>query len=368
MNNKLSPNENMKSVIQRRATGPELSKNISREEAKQTMMDILNDEIDPVQAAIFLIALRMKRETMDENLGVHDAIIETTHSINIAADNLINIADPYDGFSRNLPSSIFLLPVLAELGYPIISHGVLSVGPKYGCTHHLTLKELNYNCENSHEEIAARLEDKNIGWAYADQSIFNPKLHDLMSLRKKIIKRPVITTVEVLVKPISSKHDAFFTGFVHKPYPPIYLELSRNAEFHSASVVRGTEGGIIPSLRQIGKVHYYDKPSEEDKMYEVKPEDLQINDESRAVDIPESIVRKDTKDKIESKVSATDIAKATVKSGHEALSGVDGAMKSCIQLGASIILQRMTGDDILKCSKEVLKVIDSGSALKRMKS
>ena len=332
------------------------------------MLDILNDEIDPVQAAIFLIALRMKRETMDENLGVHDAIIETTQSVNITTDNLINIADPYDGFSRNLPSSIFLLPVLAELGYPIISHGVLSVGPKYGCTHHLTLKELNYNCENSHEEIAARLEDKNIGWAYADQSIFNPKLHNLMNLRKKIIKRPVITTVEVLVKPISSKHDAFFTGFVHKPYPPIYLELSRNAEFHSASVVRGTEGGIIPSLRQIGKVHYYDKPGEEDKMYEVKPEDLQIIDESRAVDIPEGIVRKDTKDKIESKVSATDIAKATVKSGQEALSGKNGAMKSCIQLGASIILQRMTGNDVKECSKEVLKVIDSGSALKRMKS
>jgi hypothetical protein len=38
-------------------------------------------------------------------------------------------------------------------------------------------------------------------------------------------------------------------------------------------------------------------------------------------------------------------------------------MKSCIQLGASIILQRMTGNDIKECSKEVLKVIDSGSAL-----
>jgi hypothetical protein len=33
-------------------------------------------------------------------------------------------------FSRNLPSSLFLLPVLSELGYPILSHGVLSVGPK----------------------------------------------------------------------------------------------------------------------------------------------------------------------------------------------------------------------------------------------
>ena len=53
MNNKLSPNENIKSVIQRIATGPELSKNISREEAKQTMLDILNGEINPVQADFF---------------------------------------------------------------------------------------------------------------------------------------------------------------------------------------------------------------------------------------------------------------------------------------------------------------------------
>jgi len=51
----------------------------------------------------------------------------------------------------------------------------------------------------------------------------------------------------------------------------------------------------------------------------------------------------------------------------DALSGKDGPMKSCIHLGATIILQRMTGNDILKCSKEVFKVIDSGSAASRMK-
>ena len=45
--------ENIKSVIQRIATGPELSKNISRDEAKRSMSDILNGEIDPVQSAIF---------------------------------------------------------------------------------------------------------------------------------------------------------------------------------------------------------------------------------------------------------------------------------------------------------------------------
>ena len=41
--------------------------------------------------------------------------------------------------------------------------------------HHLTLKELGYNSNNDHQEIVERLENKDIGWAYADQSMFNPK-------------------------------------------------------------------------------------------------------------------------------------------------------------------------------------------------
>ena len=68
----------MKSVIQRVATGPELSKNISREEAKASMDSILNREVSDIRSAIFLIALRMKRETEDENIGVKDAMIVST--------------------------------------------------------------------------------------------------------------------------------------------------------------------------------------------------------------------------------------------------------------------------------------------------
>ena len=58
------------SIIQRIATGPEMSKNISLDESRQGMQAILNNEIPDVQSAIFLIAMRMKRETMDENVGI----------------------------------------------------------------------------------------------------------------------------------------------------------------------------------------------------------------------------------------------------------------------------------------------------------
>ena len=71
----------MRQYIQRIATGPELSKDLSREEAKEAAQHILSGAADPVQAAIFLIALRMKRETMDENRGVLDALLDDTNQI-----------------------------------------------------------------------------------------------------------------------------------------------------------------------------------------------------------------------------------------------------------------------------------------------
>ena len=87
----------MRSIIQRIATGPDLSKNISRTEAHLGTKAIIENRIDPVQAGIFFIALRMKRETMDENRGVLDAVLETTKRVTAAVDEVVDIGDPYDG-------------------------------------------------------------------------------------------------------------------------------------------------------------------------------------------------------------------------------------------------------------------------------
>lgn len=365
---KLTNQELMKSVIQRIATGPELSKNISRQEAKDSMSAILDGDISDVRSAIFLIALRMKRETTDENLGVHDAMIESVKTINVSVDNLVNIADPYDGFTRNIPSSAFILPVLAELGIPAVSQGVETVGPKFGCTHHAIFKLHGLNINASHEEVAERIENNKIGWGYIDQKIFSPKLNNLMSLRTEIIKRPVVTTIEVLANPLISKKNHFATGYVHKPYPPIYLNLARNAKFNTAIVIRGTEGGVIPSLRQKSNAHYYTSLEKEDEIIEINPEtELGIKQEVRAVAIPDTVIKKTKHDKIETKVNPIDLAKESLKMGFKALSGEEGAMADCITYGAALIVNHITNNGVKDSADEVRNILRSGSALKRFK-
>ena len=65
-----NPGKTMTAIIKRVATGPELSKSISSEEARAGMLLVLDGLAEPVHAAVFLICLRVKRETEDENKGV----------------------------------------------------------------------------------------------------------------------------------------------------------------------------------------------------------------------------------------------------------------------------------------------------------
>ncbi len=125
----------MRSVLQRIATGPELSKPIAEHEARAAMRAILDAAIEPVQTAVFLIALRMKRETDEENLGVLEGILDRCHTATAPVEALAVLTDPYDCCERMLPAAPFLAPLLAACGLPALTHGVACVGPKYGLTH-----------------------------------------------------------------------------------------------------------------------------------------------------------------------------------------------------------------------------------------
>ena len=333
----------MRSIIQRIATGPEMSKDIPRDAARRGMRLVLDGAVDPVQAAVFLIALRMKRETDDENLGLLDAVLETTGTVTAPADDVVDLSDPYNGFNRSLPLSAFLPAVLAACGMPAVSHGVESVGPKFGATHHRVLAAAGAPVALTLREVSARLADPGVGWAYCDQSVFNPKLHALTELRSLIVKRPALTTVEVMAGPVRGRRRTHVvTGYVHKPYPRVYAMLARCAGFDSALLVRGVEGGIVPSLRQSAKVWAYHDGGEEQEA-DVSPETLGIEQTVRAVPLPEGIAGYRRKsDDTGGEVDGLAIARAAARAGLEALEGAPGPARDSLVYAAALIL-RHTG-------------------------
>ena len=357
----------MRSIIQRIATGPDLSKDISREEAHLGTRAIIENHIDPIQIGIFFIALRMKRETMDENKGVLDAVLETTKRVTAAVDEVVDIGDPYDGYTRSLPAAPFLGPLLAELGVHVVSNGLDRVGPKYGVTARHILQAAGVNVDLPPAQAAARLADPTLGWAYIDQAQSNPGMHRLTPLRSQIIKRQVLTTVEVLSKPIAGrKKTHFITGFVHKPYPPIYAELARVAGFDSACIIRGVEGGVIPSLRQAGRYFHYHHMGPEVEVA-VDPTTLGIVQDVRAVPLPGTVATAEGADEIVAAIDIQATARAAAEAGMAALKGNKGAFYDSLVLSGAIVLLHVgKADNLAHAADKIRVVLDSGRAAKRV--
>jgi len=345
------------SIIQRIATGPEFSKNIEEEEAEAAMGAVLKGEIDEVQSAIFLVALRMKRETMDENTGILKALLKITTSQFAEVENLIDIGDPYSGYNRTIPISSFLPPLLAELGLPTIVHGLDSVSPKFGLTHRHINTAMGLDPDISITDAKSRIESEDIGWSYLDQSVYCKELHRLVPLRNKIIKRTVINTLETLIGPLRGKNTHSILGYVHKPYPPIYATLTSIAGFDTSLLIRGIEGGIVPSLRQKGLMISYVGGVEKASV-EIDPKMMSINQELRSIAFPKGLNIKSDK---------TNLAEYTIALGMAALAGEKGMYYDGLVYLASLILWHVNKFDLIEeAATRVRHVLDSGRVIKRV--
>jgi anthranilate phosphoribosyltransferase len=355
----------MSSYIKRIATGPKMSKDLSLADARDGMELILAGEVDPVQAAIFLIALRMKRESDDENFGILEALRTHTHFGIANVDDLIDIADPYDGFLRHLPAGPFLPALLAACGVCAVSHGCMQLGPKFGLTHHQILAAAGINVNLMPDEAAACINDPQIGWAYVDQQHFSPALHGLTELRRLIVKRPCLATLEKFCGPVRTRgaygKNHLVVGYVHTAYEQLLPQLARHAGYASALVVRGIEGGVVPPLNAPSKLSGYNETGF-DGFAKLSPREAGIESEMRNTSLP------DTSDPAKT-FDTKQIADAAAQAGLEALGGTSGPMRDSLVLTAAAILQHTGRADSLNTAVMIVHTaLDSGNARVRFES
>lgn len=332
-------------AIKKVATGPHLSKDLSVDDAFQATKAILSGDADDVRAAIFFIAMRMKRETNDENLGIYQALQAYTEQHIVDIDDVLIFADPYNGFNRHCPVAVFLPAVLAASGLPCLSQGVYEMGPKFGVTHAQVLEKAGRNIQQTVAQAAASIADADIGWAYLDQAQASPALYALQDLRTRMIKRPSLATLEKLLMPVKAARTHLAIGFVHKAYPPQLAWLADKVGFDSALIVRGLEGGIIPTLREAS--NNYRMINGEMIAATLAPEDFAIESDTRGV-----MAEQET-------VSAAE----TLQRGLAALSGEQGPAYDSLVYGAAMALWH-TGKqpDYAAAAEHVRSVIDSGKA------
>jgi len=280
-------------------------------------------------------------------------------------DEVIDVADPYDGFSRGLPVSPFLPAVFAACGIPAVCHGLEAVGPKYGVTHRKVLRAAGIPVDRGPAEAAACIANPAVGWTYIDQKAFAPALHDLVPLRSRIVKRQLLTTVEVLTGPVRGRlRTHLMTGYVHKAYPPIYAALARVSGYDSAAIIRGVEGGVIPSLKQPARIFCYHGAAAEQPL-ERLPGSIGIEQTTRAVPLPGALQPDPGADGTAAPgVDLEAAARAAASAGLEALQATPGPARDSLVYAAAIMLRHLGKHESLQAAAmAVREVLDNGAAM-----
>jgi anthranilate phosphoribosyltransferase len=236
-------------------------------------------------------------------------------------------------------------------------------------THRQVLRAAGVPVDLDPAAAAVRVGEPDVGWAYVDQEASCPKLHGLTRLRTLIVKRPSITTVEVLSGPVRGRRKSHLvTGYVHKPYPRIYAMLARHAGFDSALIVRGVEGGVIPSLTHMGKVFQYHDGGEESAT-EFRPTELGIVQAVRAPRIPGAA---DVEAKEEgapvAPLDTAAVARSAAEAGLAALAGEPGATRDSLVYGAALCLWHLGRyPSLLGAADAVRAVLDHAKALEHFR-
>ncbi len=255
------PETKMQGYLKKIAAGPRLSKDLTEEEAEDALSLILDDRVSKIRAGVFLIAARMKLETVPENVGYWRALQNRISPPAVDLDQLLQIADPFDGFQRAPYLGFYAVPTIAQLGLPVYGHSSLALPPKFGITFEEVLLNHYAIGNGKAEDRVTLLEKYRFGYLNAADTL--PQLETLRSLRIEIVKRPMLATVEKILLPVKARKNILATTYFHRGYEVALIAIGKLSQFDKVIIGNGMEGTTLFGVHKETKMFIHDKTAAE---------------------------------------------------------------------------------------------------------
>jgi anthranilate phosphoribosyltransferase len=216
-------------------TGVKSNRDLSFEESKDMMEQILNQSVPTEQIAAFLLGWRLKPETNTEFRGaieVCDKYIKKEY-----VENSLELGYPFDGKVKNPYIFPLVAKELKKEDINLVIVGDELVPAKGG----ITTKNICTNIEL----------ENNIH--YFDRKDFFQKMSELTDLRMKLGLRTGFNTIEKL--PHVAQSNYAITGVFHRPYVKKYIEIFAH-RYKRFALIQGNEG--TPEIFSKGRLWIYD--------------------------------------------------------------------------------------------------------------
>ncbi len=261
--------------------------NISRDEAYRTMLEIMNGEATESQIAGFLVALRMKGETVDEIVGSALAMREKADKLRIEREVILDTCGTGGDSAGTFNISTAAALVASAAGVTVAKHGGRAVSSKSGSAD--VLKALGLNLDGLDLEKTEHA-IKEIGIAF----LFAPLHHKSMRFAGPVRRDLGVRTIFNLLGPLTNPAGANrqLMGVYNRNLVEQVARVLKELGSQAAMVVHGEPtmdeislcGKTLVAELKLGKITQYEIEPEMFGLKRVALNELVVRNQEEAVE------------------------------------------------------------------------------------
>lgn len=236
--------------------GKKGARSLSREDAYAIYEAMLAQRISDLEVGGFMLAMRIKGESVKEIAGFLDAAEASFERLDDPAGDYAPVVLPSYNGSRQMPNLTPLLAcLLARQGVPVFMHGMIH-DPGRVTTAEI-LQEMNIGLCADHAEVQAQFARGLPAFMPVDR--LAPQMAQLLSLRRILGLRNSTHTLVKLLQPFKGAA-LRLTSYTHPEYLSLltdYFGTAAPAERGDVFLMRGTEGETVANAKRGQQIEWF---------------------------------------------------------------------------------------------------------------
>ncbi len=244
-------------------------KNLSKAQARGVMSEIMQGRATSAQIAAFLIALKMKKETVEEITGMAEEMMRKVVSFSWDGDILVDTCGTGGDSLGTFNISTTCAFVVAAAGVQVAKHGNRALSSQCGSAD--VLEELGVRFDLSTHLVKKALEEIGIGFLYAP--CFHHAMKYALPPRKEIGIRTVFNLLGPLTNPL--KANVRLMGVYDPSLLFTLAEVISHLGAKRAFIICGEDG--LDEVSVTSKTRVAELKEGEIISYWVEPETLGVN-------------------------------------------------------------------------------------------
>lgn len=238
--------------------------NLTVDESKDVMRQLLDGGATQAQIGSFLTALRMKGETLDEIIGCASILREKAESLDLTSNDYIDFVGTGGDGTNTFNISTTAVFVASGAGVKIAKHGNRAISSKSGSID--VLESLGINVMLEAEQVKECFEKTGIGFMSAQ--VFHKSMTNVGRARRELGMRSIFNIIGPLSNPSGAK--AQVIGVFSKELTKTFAEAMKVMGVKRALVVYGEDG--MDEITTTGKTFIAEIKGGEIKEYTISPE------------------------------------------------------------------------------------------------